>query len=171
MTIFRLGASLSCKISLSLLSKEEDTPTTTTKKKHRLWRLRKKGKNTNLPKMVAHFFCVKKTSLSAALFGCFRRVRIIWCVNSRLFRLLFSLGSERHAKTRRRRQRRRRKRKTLRFVVVIPVAFFFSSHEKRRNFCCEISLRDEWVRRISHQSDRIETSARKYVYNKCETRT
>jgi hypothetical protein len=31
----------------------------------------------------------------------------------------------------------------LRFVVVIPVAFFFSSHEKRRNFCCEISLRDE----------------------------
>ena len=34
--------------------------------------------------MVAHFFCVKKTSLSAALFGCFRRVRIIWCVNSRL---------------------------------------------------------------------------------------
>ena len=81
-------------------------------KKHR--RERKKAK-TQIEWVAVIFFCVKKPLFSAALFGCFRVRRIIWCVNSRLFRLLSLLGSERHA-TRRRRQRRR-KRKTLRFVV------------------------------------------------------
>ena len=121
-------------ISLSLSSKEEDTPTTTKKNTDFEKKERQKHKSR---KWLLIFFASKKP-LSAALFGCFRVRRIIWCVNSRLCSLLFSLGSERHTKTRRRRQRRRRKRKTLRFVVVIPVAFFFSSHEKRRNFCCFI---------------------------------
>ena len=127
MTIFCLGASLSCAKYLSLSSKEEDT--TTTKKKTQT---RKKGKNTN--RMVAVIFFASKKPLSGCSF------RVLSCKKNNLVCKLSSLsssqslGSERHAT--RRRQRRRRKRKTLRFVVVIPVAFFFSSHEKRRNFCC-----------------------------------
>ena len=88
------------------------------KRKRRTQRQQKKTqtrkKKTQIEWLLI-FFASKKP-LSAALFGCFRVRRIIWCVNSRLFSLSQSLGSERHTKTRRR-QRRRRKRKTLRFVV------------------------------------------------------
>ena len=142
-------------ISLSLFSKEEDAPTTTKKNTD----FEKKHKSR---KWLLIFFASKKP-LSAALFGCFRVRRIIWCVNSRLCSLLFSLGSERHTKTRRRRQRRRRKRKTLRFVVVIPVAFFFSSHEKRRNFCCLYRERGNFfARRVSQTYISSERSNRNF---------
>jgi hypothetical protein len=56
----------------------------------------------------------------------------------------------------------------LRFVVNwFPSRSSFRATRKEETFVVyiergEISLRDEWVRRISHQSDRIETSARKY---------
>ena len=105
MTIFCLGASLSsCKISLSLFKRGGQQQQKNTDEKE---------KNTNL---VAVFFFASKNLFLLLFFGCFRVRRIIWCVNSRLFISLLSLGSERHTKTRRR-QRRRRKRKTLRFVV------------------------------------------------------
>ena len=161
MTIFCLGASLSCKISLTPRKRR----TQRQQKKHR--REKKKGKNTNLVGAVI-FFASKP--LSAALF------RVLSCKKNNLVCKLSSLsssqslGSERHTKTRRRRrQRRRRKRKTLRFVVnwFPSRSSFRAATRKEETFVVfiergEISLRDEWVRRISHQSDRIETSARKY---------
>ena len=71
--------SVVCKISLSLLERGGHNDN---KKKTQT---RKKGK----PQIewLLIFFASKKP-LSAALFGCFRVRRIIWCVNSRLFSLL-----------------------------------------------------------------------------------
>ena len=154
MTIFCLGASLSCKISLTPRKRR----TQRQQKKHR--REKKKGKNINLVGAVI-FFASKP--LSAALFGCFRVRRIIWCVNSRLFSLLFSLGSERHTKTRRR-QRRRRKRKTLRFVVNwFPSRSSFRDYEKRRNFCCIYRERGNFfARRVSQTYISSERSNRNF---------
>ena len=134
---------------------------------------RKRGKNKSLG--CGHFFCVKKTPLSAALFGCFRVRRIIWCVNSSLFSLLNRLV-QRDTRREEDKEEGGRGRLCVLFWIDSRRVLLFEITRKEETFVVfiergEISLRDEWVRRISHQSDRIETSARKYVYNKCGTRT
>ena len=139
--------------NISLFSKEEDT--TTTKKTQTL--RKKKGKN-----LVAHFFCVK-----TSFCGSFRVLswrRIIWCVNSRLFSLLFSLGSERHTKTRRRRrQRRRRKRKTLRFVVNwFPSRSSFRATRKEETFVVYRERGNFFARRVSQTYISSERSNRNF---------
>ena len=107
-----------------------------------------------LAKLFVLFFLLRRLSFA-------RFLQLVRILQDRLFRLLFSLGSERHAT--RRRQRRRRKRKTLRFVVVIPVAFFFSSHEKRRNFCCLYRERGNFfARRVSQTYISSERSNRNF---------
>jgi len=151
MTIFCLGASLSCAKYLSLLERggQQKKKTQTRKKKTQIW--------------LFIFFASKKP-LSAALFRVLSWRRIIWCVNSRLFSLLFSLGSERHTKTRRRRrQRRRRKRKTLRFVVNwFPSRSSFRATRKEETFVVYRERGNFFARRVSQTYISSERSNRNF---------